>query len=76
MGNAVMESDANKIAPDFIKPLILPKLLEALKIYHQNICGIKSEVNELLSFLFNEDLPHVICKTEHHLNHLELYSFM
>jgi exonuclease III len=45
----------------------------SLKIYHQNISGLKYKVNELLSFLY-PDLPHIICLTEHHLNHLEMNS--
>jgi exonuclease III len=44
----------------------------SLRIYHQNICGLKYKVNELLSFLY-PDFPH-ICMTEHHLNYIELSS--
>jgi hypothetical protein len=39
-----------------------------LKIYHQNICGLKYKTDELISTL-ESNLPHVICLTEHHLNH-------
>jgi hypothetical protein len=37
-----------------------------LKIYHQNIYGLKSKINGLLSSLY-PNLPHIICISEHHL---------
>ena len=37
-----------------------------LTIYHQNICGIKSKINEF-SITISEIKPHIICLTEHHL---------
>jgi hypothetical protein len=45
----------------------------SLKIYHQNICGLRHKLDELLCFLY-PDLPHIVCLTEHHLNHLEMNS--
>jgi exonuclease III len=42
-----------------------------LKIYHQNICGLKYKTDELISTV-ESNLPHVICLTEHHLYHNEL----
>ena len=42
-----------------------------LRVYHQNIRGLKGKVNELsLSFL--EEAPHIICLTEHHLKEHEI----
>jgi 5-formaminoimidazole-4-carboxamide-1-beta-D-ribofuranosyl 5'-monophosphate synthetase len=43
----------------------------SLKVYHQNIPGLKHKTNELHSSL-HLDLPHIICVTENHLNQLEL----
>jgi hypothetical protein len=45
----------------------------SLNLYHQNICGLRRKVNELICFL-NHDLPHFICIYEHHLNKKLLQS--
>lgn len=37
-----------------------------LTIFHQNICGIKNKINELIVSIL-EIKPHIICLTEHHL---------
>jgi exonuclease III len=37
-----------------------------LKIFHQNIRGLKEKINELMISFLNEE-PSVICLTEHHL---------
>lgn len=42
-----------------------------LKVYHQNICGLKCRTNEKESFLY-PDLPHTLCLIKQHLNQLEL----
>jgi hypothetical protein len=47
----------------------------SLKIFNQNICGLRHETNELLCSLY-PDLPHIICLTEHHLNSTELNSIV
>jgi hypothetical protein len=39
-----------------------------LQIYHQNIQGIKWKSDEILDFCY-PFFPHVVCFTEHHLNH-------
>jgi exonuclease III len=44
-----------------------------LKIFHQNVRGLKSEVDELSNSLF-PDYPHIMCLTEHHLNDYEIYN--
>jgi hypothetical protein len=41
-----------------------------LRVFHQNIRGLKYKTNELLSALC-PDFPHVLCLTEHHMNSLE-----
>jgi exonuclease III len=42
-----------------------------LSIYHQNICGLKKKIDELLTSLFPK-FPHILCFPEHHLKQLEL----
>jgi hypothetical protein len=43
----------------------------AFKIFHQNIRGLKNKCNELLCHL-EDQTPHVLCLTEHHLDGDEL----
>jgi hypothetical protein len=43
-------------------------------IYHQNICGLKSKINELLGSLY-PNLPHIICSSEYHLRHAEIVKW-
>jgi hypothetical protein len=42
-----------------------------LRIYYQNICGLGSKSNDLLVSLF-QNLPHILCLTEHHLRQFQL----
>ena len=42
-------------------------------VYHQNIRGLKNKINELLISL-SEEMPHVLCLTEHHLKDYELLN--
>jgi hypothetical protein len=42
-----------------------------LKIFNQNIRGLKEKVNELMISFLNEE-PSVICLTEHHLMDCEM----
>jgi hypothetical protein len=49
----------------------LPDIKKSLKIYHQNICGLRYKINELLSLLY-PDFPHILCITEHHPSYTEL----
>jgi hypothetical protein len=44
-----------------------------LKIFHQNICGLQNKINELLISL-NQDLPEIVCISEHHLEQYQLYK--
>jgi hypothetical protein len=44
---------------------MLPDSQNSLKVYHQNICGLKYKSNEFLNFLY-PNYPHIICSTEHH----------
>jgi len=45
--------------------------LVPLTIYHQNVRGFRGKANELLSQLY-PNFPHILCLSEHHMNHLEL----
>jgi exonuclease III len=45
--------------------------LVPLTIYHQNVRGLRGKANELLSQLY-PNFPHILCLSEHHMNHLEL----
>jgi len=42
-----------------------------LTVYHQNVRGLRGKVNELLSQVY-PTFPHILCLSEHHMNHLEL----
>ena len=42
-----------------------------LKVYHQNIRGMKGKLDHLSNFLYS-DPPHIVCLTEHHLNDQEI----
>jgi hypothetical protein len=44
---------------------------QSLKIYHQNIRGLRRKTNELLCHLYS-DLPHLLCFTKHRLKQIEL----
>jgi hypothetical protein len=44
-----------------------------LKIFHQNIRGLRNKHNELFWHL-SHDCPHILCLSEHHLNEAELQS--
>ena len=41
------------------------------KIFHQNIRGLKSKVDELSNSLL-PDYPNILCLTEHHLKNFEI----
>jgi hypothetical protein len=45
--------------------------INPLIVFHQNICGLRNKIDELISSVF-PDLPHIMCLTEHHLKQLEL----
>jgi len=46
-------------------------LSTTLKIFHQNIRSLRNKMNELFCCI-QEDSPHILCLTEHHLQHSEL----
>ena len=42
-----------------------------IKIFHQNIRGLRNKTNELYCHLL-QDIPHILCLSEHHLTEPEL----
>ena len=44
---------------------------QMLRIYHQNICGLGTKMNDLLASLY-PNLPHILCLTEHHLRQFQI----
>jgi hypothetical protein len=40
-------------------------------IYHQNICGLKGKIDQLISSM-SPNFPHTLCLSEHHHKHSEL----
>ena len=42
-----------------------------LRIYHQNVCGLGSKMNDLRVSL-HPNLPHILCLTEHHLRQFQI----
>lgn len=44
---------------------------KSLKIFHQNIRGLRNKYYELFCHLL-QDRPHILCLSEHHLNEAEL----
>ena len=46
---------------------------QTIKIFHQNIRSLRNKMNEL-SWCIQDDTPHILCLTEHHLQYSELAS--
>jgi hypothetical protein len=46
-----------------------------LRVYHQNIRGMKFKIDELLGTLC-PDFPNVLCLSEHHMNPIELNTII
>ena len=40
-------------------------------IFHQNICGLRGKMDELISSL-SPNSPHILCFSEHHLKKFQL----
>jgi hypothetical protein len=49
----------------------LTKSKNLFKIFHQNIRGLKSKVDELSNSLF-PDYPHIMCLIKHHMKDYEI----
>ena len=58
-----LENDTNTIKLTNIKNLF--------KIFHQNMRGLKSKLDEISNSLF-PDYPNIMCLTEHHLKDYEI----
>jgi exonuclease III len=81
-----MVIDGNKLINDFsgskcIKKhnpsnrnrLLSNNITTPLLIYHRNIRGLRNKIEELF-ILFSDNLPHILCSTEHHLFNDEINS--
>ena len=44
---------------------------QVLRIYHQNICGLGTKLNDLLASIY-PDLPHILYLTENHLRQFQI----
>ena len=44
---------------------------DSIIIFHQNICGLKRKMDELISSM-SPNFPHILCFSEHHLKKFEL----
>jgi hypothetical protein len=42
-----------------------------LSIYHQNIRGLRGKTDEIINSMYPHP-PHILCLSEHHLEHVEL----
>jgi hypothetical protein len=60
-----------KGAPFSVKHSNLVPIDRSLKIFHQNIRGLRNKANELYCHL-QHDLPHILCLSQHHLSEPEL----
>jgi hypothetical protein len=45
---------------------------QVLKMYHQNICDLAPETNDLLISLYPH-LPHILCLIEHNLRQFQIH---
>jgi hypothetical protein len=54
-----------------IKSKFMPAKNNVIKIFHQNIRGLRTKCNELLCHL-QEHSPNLLCLTEHHLGNDEI----
>ena len=52
-----------------------PGSYKSLKIFHQNIRGLKYKTNELTSSLIL-DLPHLLCLVENYLSQIEMTDIL
>jgi hypothetical protein len=59
------------IEKNYINTKKLTNSRKLFKIFHQNIRGLKSKVDDLSNAPF-PDYPHIMCLTEHHLKDYEI----
>jgi len=65
---------STKEPPKCISKIKLPHQLNGsvpLIVYHKNVRGLRRKTNELLSQLY-PTFPHILCLSEHHMNHSDL----
>jgi hypothetical protein len=73
---ALVEAD-NHIAYNFCNKnrsyCIQQSTIKFLKVYHQNIRGLKFKIDELLNILC-PDFPHVLCLSENRMTYIQMTS--
>ena len=67
------QSSKNDSKELYIKHVKNDDINNQFMIYHQNITGLKGNINEFLLSL-SAEAPHLICFTEHHLKDYELVN--
>jgi exonuclease III len=60
----IHNSNSNNLTPYRRNPSIDTN---NFKIFHQNVRGLSGKVEELLFSLANDNYPHILCITEHHM---------
>ena len=68
---ALKSNDTINVEHTLVKDSSQVPLNKSLKIFHQNIRGLGKKFNELYCHL-HQNLPHILCLSEHHLNESEL----
>jgi hypothetical protein len=63
--------NANSVDSSDTMTEICRKNNKSLSIFHQNICGLKGKINEIISTLHPRS-PHLLCLSEHHLEYSDL----
>jgi exonuclease III len=61
----------SQLTKESVPKLTKNPITTPLKIYHQNIRGLRCKTNELISH-FHPDYPQLLCFTEHHMQREEL----
>jgi hypothetical protein len=71
ISNSIDSSAKHKLVDQYISyNCVNIKNTNTLRVFHQNVKGLKYKTEELLSALC-PDFPHVLCLTEHHIPSLE-----
>ena len=74
LNKTICQNSSTKVLPKSKLKIKRPHQLNGslpLSVYHRNIRGLRGKANKLLSKLY-PTFPHILCLSEHHMNHLEL----
>jgi hypothetical protein len=66
-----VSNDASHVKQTLVKDSSQAPQNKGLKIFHQDMRGLGNKFNELYCHLHN-NLPHILCLSEHHLSESEL----